>query len=186
MKTPNILTISRFLLIPIIAFLLYSKNPNYILMSILLFLVAAITDWADGFIAREKNQKSVFGTLFDPLIDKMLILTIFFIFVDLDLIPLWMVLLILFRELLVSGIRQVCSTIKKVVGSNWMGKSKFIMQTVLVFYIQIFLYLMYSGKSILFFNKTLIYYSTFAVTIISLAFALNFLFWYKEEILSKI
>tara|TARA_Y100000310_G_scaffold341787_1_gene442109 strand:- start:10532 stop:11092 length:561 start_codon:yes stop_codon:yes gene_type:complete len=186
MKIPNILTISRFLLVPVIAFLLYSKNPNHILISILLFLVAVITDWADGFIAREKNQKSVFGTLFDPLIDKMLILTIFFIFVDLGLIPLWMVLLILFRELLVSGIRQICSSVKKVVGANWMGKSKFIMQTVLVLYIQIFLYFTYSDKSVLFFNKTLVYYSSLAVTIISLAFALNFLFWYRGEILSKI
>jgi len=186
MKIPNILTIIRFLLIPSIALLLYSKDPNYILISILLFLVAVVTDWADGFIARKKNQKTVFGTLFDPLIDKMLILTIFFIFVDLGLIPLWMMLLVLFRELLVSGIRQVCSSAKKVVGANWMGKSKFLMQTALIFYIQIFLYFTYSDKSILFFNETLIYYFTLAMTIISLAFALNFLLWYREEILSKI
>lgn len=186
MKIPNMLTIGRLLLIPIIAFLLYSKNPNYILISILLFIIAVITDWADGFIAREKNQKSIFGTLFDPLIDKMLILTMFFIFVDLDLIPLWMILLILFRELLVSGIRQVCSTTGNVVGSNWMGKSKFIMQTVLALYLQIFLYLTYSNNTLLFFNETIIYYFTLTVTIISLAFALNFLLRHWKEILLKI
>ncbi len=186
MKIPNLLTLIRFFLIPTIGFLLYSNNPVYILISIILFAIAVLTDWADGFIARSNNQRSVFGTFFDPLIDKMLILTIFFIFVDLDLIPLWIVLLILFRELTVSGIRHVYSTPKKVIGANWMGKSKFIMQAVVIFYTQIFLYLTYSNKVLPFFNKTLVYYFTLIMVVISLAYALNFVFWHRKEILSKI
>ncbi|MCH8003267.1 MAG: CDP-diacylglycerol--glycerol-3-phosphate 3-phosphatidyltransferase [Nanoarchaeota archaeon] len=186
MKIPNLLTLIRFFLIPTIAFLLYSDNPNYILLSTIFFIIASLTDWADGFIARHHNQKSAFGTFFDPLIDKMLILTMFFIFVDLDLIPLWMALLILFRELLVTGIRQFCSTPKKVVGANWMGKSKLFMQTIVVLYIQIFLYLTYSDKIIFLFNNTLVFYLTLIMTIISLGYALNFLLWHRKEILSNI
>lgn len=185
MKIPNMLTLIRFFLIPILGLLLYSTNPAYILMSLIIFSIAVFTDWADGFIAKHNDQKSTFGTFFDPLIDKMLILTIFFIFADLNLIPLWMVLLILFRELLVTGIRQFCSTTQKVVGANWMGKSKFVMQTFVIFYTQLALYLKYSNKTVPFFNENLVYHFTLAMLALSLAYALNFLYWHRKEILSS-
>ena len=60
MKVPNILTILRFFLIPLTAVLLYSENPNFILFSIVFFVIAVMTDWADGYIARNFDQKSVF------------------------------------------------------------------------------------------------------------------------------
>ena len=182
MKIPNILTIIRFLLIPVIAFLLYSKNPSYILLSILLFLIAITSDWLDGFIARKRKMISVFGTFFDPIVDKILVLTILFIFVDLKLIPLWIVLLLLFRELFVSGGRQVCSTPKRFIGSNWMGKSKFVMQTGIIIYTQIYLYLNYSGITSQFFNQTAVYYAVLIMTILSLIYAFIFLYWYRKRL----
>lgn len=186
MKLPNIFTLMRFLLIPIIIFLLYSSNPNDILLSIIFFIVAVFTDWLDGFIARKYKLKSVFGTFFDPIVDKILILGIFLVFVDLKLIPLWLVLLLIFREFVASGIRQTCSNTKKIVGANWMGKSKFIMQLLVIIYTQVFLYFSYIGKTIIFFNNTGVYYSTLIMTIISLIYILNFAYWHREEMFSDI
>jgi CDP-diacylglycerol--glycerol-3-phosphate 3-phosphatidyltransferase len=186
MKIPNMLTILRFFLIPLTAVLLYTENPNYILFSIVFFVIAVMTDWADGYIARNFNQKSVFGTFFDPLVDKMLILALFFIFANLGVIPLWMALLILFRELAVTGIRQVCSTKKKVVGANWMGKSKFLLQTVGVIFLQIVIYLNLKGISNIIFNEMVAFYFILAVVVVSLAFAVNFFYWHRQKLLKGI
>jgi len=187
MKIPNILTISRFFFIPFILWLLYSNNASYILIGMILFVVAIITDGLDGYIARKfKNQKSVFGTFFDPLVDKVLILSLFFVFVDLDIIPLWLILLILFRELMVTGIRQVCSKPKRIVGANWMGKSKFHMQWINILYLHFVLYFSLRGIENVFFTKIVAFYFTLIVTVISLFYAINFLRWYKKELLSDI
>jgi CDP-diacylglycerol--glycerol-3-phosphate 3-phosphatidyltransferase len=186
MKIPNILTIIRFFLIPVTAALLYSKDPKMVLISILVFLLAVLTDWADGYIARTYRLKSVFGTFFDPLVDKMLILALFFIFADLRLIPLWMALLILFRELFVTGIRQVCSTKTRVVGANWMGKSKFLLQTVAVVFLQLVLFFNLRGDAHAFFNETVAFYFILLVVIVSLAFAANFFFWHRKRLLKGI
>jgi CDP-diacylglycerol--glycerol-3-phosphate 3-phosphatidyltransferase len=186
MKVPNMLTLIRFLLIPLVALMLYSNDPNLVLISIGIFIFAIITDWADGYIARNFNLKSKFGTFFDPIVDKMLILTMFFIFSDLKLIPLWMILLILFREFLVTGIRQVCSTGTKIVGANWMGKTKFSLQAIAIVYLQLFLYFRLHRASNVLFNETAAFYFVLVVVIVSLAFALNFLYWHRKEILEGI
>lgn len=186
MKLPNLLTIIRLLVIPLIAFLLYTKKPNMVLISAALFLFATLSDWADGVIARRFNQKSNFGILFDPLADKMLILTILLIFVDLNVIPLWVILILLFRELLVTGIRQVCSTKDEVVGANWMGKTKFIMQSAVIIYLHIVLYFVLVEQKNYIFNKVVAYYIIVLLTVISLLFAFNFLFWHRKKILSNI
>jgi CDP-diacylglycerol--glycerol-3-phosphate 3-phosphatidyltransferase len=191
MKIPNLLTIIRFLLIPVISVLLYSNNPHYVLATIPLFIFSIITDYADGEIARKFKQKSTFGTFFDPLVDKMLILTVMFIFSDLKLIPVWLVLLILFRELLVTGIRQVCSKPKKVVGANWMGKSKFSLQAILVCYIMFVLYFEKAGinisiNNIFLFTRPIAFYFALLVTVVSIAFAFNFLYWHRKEIMSDL
>lgn len=186
MKFANIITILRLMLVPLIALLIYSKNPFYILLSIILFVLATISDWLDGFIARATKTMSNFGTFFDPIVDKIMILTIFFIFADLKLIPLWIPILLLFRELLVSYIRQYSSTDSKIVGANWMGKSKFIMQTLIILYTQIYLYLYYSGTSIYFFNRITIFYSSLIVAVISLVYLGNFIYWHRTRILKDV
>jgi len=186
MKIPNILTLVRFILIPIISFLLYLNNSGLIILSIILFLFAIWTDWADGYIARKYKQQTIFGTFMDPLVDKTLILTILFIFTDLALIPLWIILLLLFREFLVTGVRQVCSTDGRVVGANWMGKSKFIFQALAGVYFQLLLYFRIKNHTNIVFNVTVGYYLILLLTIISLAFAANFVWWHRKTIFSKI
>ncbi len=186
MKIPNLLTIIRFALIPLIAAMMYSSSPAVVALSIAVFLFAVFTDWADGHIARKYDLKSAFGTFFDPLADKMLILTVFFIFSDLKIIPVWLALLVLFRELLVTGVRQVCSTPKKIVGANWMGKSKFAMQTLSVIFMQIVLYLKVSEVKNIVFSEAAAFYVVLAVTLVSLAYAFNFVWWYRKEIMNGI
>jgi CDP-diacylglycerol--glycerol-3-phosphate 3-phosphatidyltransferase len=186
MKLPNIFTLIRFLLIPVIAYLLYLKNSNLIIVSIILFLFAIWTDWIDGYIARKYIQQTTFGTFMDPLVDKTLILTILLIFSDLALIPLWIVLLLLFREFLVTGVRQVCSSSGKVVGSNWMGKSKFILQALSVVYLQLLLYFQTKDSVNMIFNHVVGYYFILSLAVISLVFALIFLWWHRKIILADI
>jgi len=186
MKITNALTILRFFLIFVIAAMLYSTGPNIILASILVFIFAMWTDWADGWIARRFNKQTVFGTFFDPLVDKILILSIFFIFVDLKIIPLWMILVVMFREFLVTGVRQVASKPKKIVGANWMGKTKFMIQSLNIIYLQAVLYFISTGTESTLFTITGAYYFTLLMTIISLAFAFNFVYWHRTEVLEGI
>lgn len=186
MKIPNMLTIIRACLIPVIAFFLYSKKPALIILSIFFFILAIMSDWLDGVIARRSNLTSVFGTFFDPIVDKILIITMFIVFVDLELIPVWIVILLLLREFLVSGVRQICSSKKKIVGANWAGKTKFIMQTIVVIYIQIYLYAGYSNIRSPFLTAEIVYYSAVIMTIISLIFAIQFAYWHRKETLRDI
>ncbi|MFC1769340.1 CDP-diacylglycerol--glycerol-3-phosphate 3-phosphatidyltransferase [Nanoarchaeota archaeon] len=187
MKIPNIITLSRLLFIPLILLTLYSNEPRYLILSIFFFLIAIATDSIDGYIARKfKNQKSKFGTFLDPLVDKMLILSMFFAFSDLGLIPLWLPLIFLFRELLVTCVRQVCSGEKKVVGANWMGKSKFAMQAIVIIYTQFFL--LFESLNIItgFLTQSIVFYITLIITTISIVYAINFIWWYKDELLSDL
>ncbi|MFC1723888.1 CDP-diacylglycerol--glycerol-3-phosphate 3-phosphatidyltransferase [Nanoarchaeota archaeon] len=187
MKLPNVLTFIRFVLIPVIIWLLYTTKPTNILLSMFFLVIAFVTDVADGYIAKNwKGQKSVFGTFFDPLVDKMLMLGLYFTFVDLDIIPLWLVLLVLARELIVTGVRQVCSKPKKIVGANWMGKSKFGMQVLNIVHLHLVLYFGLKGVQSLFFSVQVAFWVTFFVTLVSLVYAGNFLRWYRKEILSDI
>ena len=186
MKFPNIITFIRFLLIPLIALSIYSRRPFFILLGIVLFIIATASDYLDGLIARKTRFISTFGTFFDPIVDKMMVLTMFFIFADLRLIPIWIPLILLFRELLVSFVRQACSTPAKVVGANWMGRSKFVMQAGVILYAQIFLYLDRSDILVPFFNKTAVFYASLIMVIISFIYLSNFIYWHRKELVSDI
>lgn len=186
MKIPNMLTLLRFFLIPVIIFLIYSSNSDLIFVSLIIFVFAVITDYFDGLIARKFNQKSVFGTFFDPIVDKLLILSIFFVFSNLGLISIWIPLLFLFRELFVTGIRQVGSTKEKIVGANWMGKSKFILQFLLAVQIYLYFYFQRVGINSLLFNQIAVNWFSWIVVIISLLYAFIFLYWYRELLLKDL
>ena len=108
---PNILTIFRILLVPIFILLINSGLENSYLFALLIFLLASITDYLDGKLARKLQAVSKFGVFMDPLADKILVITSFIIFLKIDLLsnivfP-WMVGLILFRDLSVTLLRVV-------------------------------------------------------------------------------
>ncbi len=102
---PNILSLIRIILVPLFLFFFFSNSNNSIFLSLLIFTVASITDFFDGFIARKFNQISTLGKFLDPLADKILTLSVFSSFLFLDIISYWMFFLIISRDIIVTLIR---------------------------------------------------------------------------------
>lgn len=133
LNTPNKLTIFRILLIPIlIVFLLVAAIPNRFFFALVIFLVASLTDHLDGKLARKYGQITNFGKFLDPLADKMLVMSIFICFVDLNLVSSVPVIIILLREFLVTSIRLVAMNSGKVVAANIWGRTKTVTQIIAV------------------------------------------------------
>jgi len=106
---PNIITFIRIILIPIILYLLFSENPNIVLLAGGLFIVSSISDYFDGYLARVLNQSSKLGTLLDPIADKLLIASVIVVLVDTNVISNLHVIpaiIILLREIAISGLRE--------------------------------------------------------------------------------
>ena len=101
---PNILTVLRILLTPLFVFSLL--EDGWQLYSVIIFLVASITDWYDGYLARKFGYSSNWGKFLDPLADKILVLAAFFSFVYLGVVKLWMVMVIVTRDFIITGLRS--------------------------------------------------------------------------------
>lgn len=181
LNLPNILTIMRALLIPIIIIGAYSNKTLMLGLAIFLLVIAWVSDYFDGTIARKYNLITNFGTFFDSIVDKILMLSLFFTFADLELIPMWMPLLLLFREFFTTGIREFASLKGKVVGSNWMGKTKWNGQMIIVVYTLLYL-LARSLNYTLTYGREIIYFGTFIIVLGSLIFAFMF-FWWNRNLL---
>ena len=134
MNLPNKLTILRVILIPFFVFFLISPffdgYGNYIALAI--FIIASLTDMADGKIARKYNLVTNFGKFMDPLADKLLVCSAMICLVDLKLIPVWVVLIIIAREFIISGFRLVASDNGIVIAASYWGKFKTASQMVTV------------------------------------------------------
>jgi CDP-diacylglycerol--glycerol-3-phosphate 3-phosphatidyltransferase len=96
------------------------------------FLLAGLTDWLDGWLARRWHQVSPFGALLDPIADKVLVLGVFLTFVQLRLIPAWMVLVILLRELIITGVRLFVASRGVILAAAQEGKQKAVSQMVTI------------------------------------------------------
>lgn len=129
MNTPNKLTLLRIALVPFfVAFLLLTEVPHHYLIAGLIFGAAALTDHFDGKLARKYGQITDFGKFADPLADKILVMSAFMCFVDLGLIGSLVVIIILFREFLVTSIRLVAADKGQVIAANLWGKAKTVSQ----------------------------------------------------------
>jgi len=179
LNLPNILTLSRALLIPVIIAGVYSLRVPMLIISISLLILIWVLDYFDGFIARKRNLVTLFGTFIDPIVDKMTVLSLFFVFSDLGLIPLWLPLLLLFREFLTSGIRQVSSLKGEVLGVNWMGKIKWNLQIILIIYTLFFLLGRNLGQTFAYGEET-IYFGTMIIVLSSLVSSFVFLYWNRK------
>jgi len=124
MNTANKLTMLRVLLIPIFLVLLYLdfEYSNYAAMAV--YIIATLTDIADGFIARSRNQVTDFGKFMDPLADKILTFAAMIWFVEVGLMPAWLVLIVIVREFMVTGMRLVASAKNNVIAASLSGKIK--------------------------------------------------------------
>lgn len=129
MNTPNKLTLLRIILVPFfVAVLLITALPHNFLIAGLIFAAASLTDLFDGRLARKNNQVTDFGKFADPLADKILVLSALICFVELGIVGAVPVIIILFRELMVTSMRLIAANKGEVVAANLWGKSKTVSQ----------------------------------------------------------
>src|SRR5688572_862129 len=132
MNLPNKLTISRFLLTIAFVAALYSPIPFHETVAMVLFITASITDYYDGMIARRDKLITNFGILMDPLVDKILICSAFIAFVGRQWTPAWMAVIIVARELAVTGLRLLAASKSVVLSAEALGKHKTTMQIIAI------------------------------------------------------
>ena len=124
MNLPNKLTLLRICLIPVFVILMLSQVSNFFLISCIIFIIASITDFLDGKIARKYNLVTDFGKFMDPLADKLLVLSALICMIEYDLVAGWMVIIIVARELTVSILRAIAADNGKVIAASGGGKIK--------------------------------------------------------------
>ncbi|MGF1491076.1 MAG: CDP-diacylglycerol--glycerol-3-phosphate 3-phosphatidyltransferase [Microcoleaceae cyanobacterium] len=129
MNLPNWITLSRLLAVPFLLYGLHDPTEQTRWVCLVIFLIAAGTDWLDGYLARRLNQITDLGKFLDPLVDKLLILAPLLALVELGTVPAWGVFLILARELAIAGWRV---NQPKISGANLWGKLKTVLQIVAV------------------------------------------------------
>ena len=181
LAVPNVLTLSRLILLPFIVWLTYAERPPALTVAVGLFTVAVATDWADGYVARVWGLVTRTGTLLDQAVDKVMVLSLLLVFSQRGLLPLWLVLLNLFREFLVADFRVLAAARGHTVGSNWMGKTKFDLQVVLIYLMYAFLLARTAGRSISW-GQTVIFLFALAITLLSFAFAALFFVRHRDEL----
>lgn len=132
MNLPNKLTVSRFLLTIAFVAAIYSTLPFHETIAMVLFISAAITDYYDGMIARRDKLITNFGILMDPLVDKILVCSAFIAFVGRGWLPAWMAVIIVARELAVTGLRLLAASRNVVLSAESLGKHKTTMQIIAI------------------------------------------------------
>jgi CDP-diacylglycerol--glycerol-3-phosphate 3-phosphatidyltransferase len=127
---PNYLTLGRICLVPLVVGFLISAESIHALVAACLFGAAALTDWLDGLIARRRGQVTVLGKLLDPVADKLLVAAALVSLVHVEMISAWMAVVIIGRELAVTGLRGVALSMGAVVPASSLGKAKTVSQYV--------------------------------------------------------
>src|SRR5271170_8003560 len=137
MNLPNSLTTLRIFLVPLLVVVLLTRQPDwdfwglpihFEVWGVLILLLAAATDVMDGYIARKRREITTLGILLDPIADKLLISAAFISLVQMGLVPAWMVVIIIGREFMVVGLREIASVEGLVIPASALGKTKMILQ----------------------------------------------------------
>ena len=139
MTLPDKLTVSRVILTFFFMFFLFSGGVGSKTLALLTFIVASFTDFLDGFIARGRNISTDFGRLMDPIADKILVLAAFLAFVEMKLVPAWMAVVIVLREITVTGLRVLALTEKRIIAADLAGKQKMVSQVVTIVAVLVFI-----------------------------------------------
>jgi len=121
---PNSLTLFRILAVPVIVILLLFPNRLCTFIAAIIFSVAAITDYLDGYLARRRGLVTDLGKVMDPVADKLLVSSSFIMLASLHWIPAWMVCIIVGRELAVTGLRNIIAEKGEDISASWLGKYK--------------------------------------------------------------
>ena len=134
MNTPNKLTVARMIIVPfLVVFLLtgWGGDANRYI-SLALFVVASVTDWFDGYLARKNNLVTNFGKFMDPLADKLLVCSAMICMIELNRLPAWFVIIIIGREFIISGFRLIAAENGIVIAANYWGKFKTASQMIMI------------------------------------------------------
>lgn len=132
LNLPNVITMVRIAAIPLLCLLLLSPERAPGFWAAALFAAASVTDWLDGYLARRMGIVTVFGKFLDPIADKLLVMAALIMILPFDRVPAWMVLVILGREMIITGLRGIASTEGIVIPASNLGKYKTIFQLVAI------------------------------------------------------
>lgn len=132
MNLPIALTLFRIVLVPLIIVFLISSDRVHVFIAAVIFMAASLTDWLDGRVARRWNQVTRLGTLLDPVADKLLVAAALVALVQIDMVDGWVALVIIGRELAVTGLRGVALSMGAVVPASGFGKAKTVSQYVMI------------------------------------------------------
>lgn len=184
MVLPNQLTVLRIILSPIFLLLFLSESPVLKQISLVIFIIAVLTDWYDGWLARKFNYITTWGKFWDPLADKILTSVAFIGFVILHIIPLWMVVIIISRDIIVTGLRAYADYKGKTFSTSYYAKWKTFIQMAFLYYLLIvyvaeYIPQLYFGNEKYFdilLNKQFIFFFTLFITIITLHSGISYLY----------
>ena len=183
MVLPNQLTVLRIILTPVFFILLLSDDVLLKQIALGIFLIAAITDWYDGWLARKFNYITNWGRIWDPLADKILTSAAFIALVILGQVEMWMVMVILLRDFIITGLRMYSDYRNIAFPTSVYAKWKTFFQMVFLYYL-LFVYVgsltkeIYSGNEKLFailLNQKLVYFTMLFITLLTLHSGLTYL-----------
>ena len=174
MNLPNKLTLLRICLIPVFVIVMLSQMNNFFLISCIIFILASITDFLDGRIARKHNLVTDFGKFMDPLADKLLVLSALICMIEYNLVAGWMVIIIVARELTVIILRAIAADNGKVIAASGGGKIKTTSQMIAI--ILLLIGANYSNETIVFIGTIAMYIAT----IFTLYSGIDYLYKNKE------
>ena len=177
---PNILTVARILSIPLIIYFFFSAEPIYKIVSFILVFIFSLTDFFDGYYARTYNLVTGLGKYLDPLADKIFILSLFFslhLYFN-SFFPLWMIFIIIFRDIGVMMLRNIYYTNNLNFNTSILGKRKTLIQIIAI-HIMLLLIIMNEYK-LLSINFFFVYYLMLICVIITLYSGLDYLFKYYK------
>src|SRR5437762_2164379 len=133
LNLPNLLTVLRIVAVPVLVVVLLGALPGGDAVAAAVFALAATTDGLDGYIARSRDSVTTFGKLMDPLADKLLIVAALVSLVSLDRLSAWVAMVIISREIAVTGLRTLAAERGVVISASWLGKVKTALQIAAVF-----------------------------------------------------
>lgn len=132
LNVPNLLTVGRIFLIPVFILVFIEPTPDRSMLAAVIFTVAAVTDLLDGYIARRTGQITKLGKLLDPIADKLLVLSALILLMSVDRVSALIAILIIARELAVTGIRAIAAGERLIIAAETTGKYKMALQVVAI------------------------------------------------------
>ena len=179
---PNILSIFRIIMSPFFILFMIQDEPYFLLLSLLLIFIVSLTDFFDGYYARKYRLVTELGKYLDPIADKIFILTVLFTLYFIlgnDILPLWMVVLVLLRDIFITILRSFLKVKNLKFTTSRLAKSKTLVQIVCMHLIVVILIL--NAFSILAIDYSSIYYIMFFCTVITLLSGVGYIYQYYSK-----